>query len=107
MAEETQTDMTQSTEPEVTRNEMDLDPSPELLDNPTLGAQNLPFLDELEAQERENYQAATEGREPMLIRRKNRQPGAENNQELDYIEQPKSASGNTNSSARKKTPSAG
>lgn len=45
---------------------VDLDPR--IWDNPTLGAAvNLPFLDELEAQQTEDYAARVEGRAPRKV----------------------------------------
>lgn len=54
-----------------------VDVSPEALNNPTLGAAvNLPFLDEIEAQDRENLSAKAEGRIPRQVVKRDRFPGA-------------------------------
>lgn len=50
--------------------------NPELFENPTLGeATTTPFLDQIEAQQKEDFNARHEGREPRTVVALNRIPG--------------------------------
>lgn len=51
------------------------DVDPKIWENPTLGAVGAgPFLDEVEAQAREDYNARREGREPLIAYHRDRYP---------------------------------